>query len=178
MDFDYLSLKLIYNYPSGRLQRVTINSQYISWSYILFGVPHGSILGSLPFNIYLCDLFLFLEDPDIANYADDNSPFACELDKDSRIFLHWIRNNGLKTNPDKFHLHLTDNNEEHFIKVANFTICNSTHEKLLGIIFDELSFEPHVSEICTKGSQRLHALSRVCNLSLTQRKLIIHAFGH
>ena len=61
--------------------------------------------------------------------------------------------------------------------MKNITIYNSTHEKLLGTILDnEISFEPHFSEICIKASQTLHALSD-CNLtSLTQRKLIMNAF--
>ena len=41
------------------------------------------ILGPLPFNIYLSDLFLFFENSNIVNYADDNSPFACETDNSS-----------------------------------------------------------------------------------------------
>ena len=43
--FDYLSLKLIYNYISGKFQRVRINSQYSSWGNIRSGVPQGSIVG-------------------------------------------------------------------------------------------------------------------------------------
>ena len=48
--FDYLSLKLIYNYLFDRFERVRINSQYSSWSNITFSVPQGSILGPLLFN--------------------------------------------------------------------------------------------------------------------------------
>ena len=137
-------------------------------------------MGPLCFNIYLSDLFLFFENSDIVNYADDNSPFACDtdnssilqqLDKDSETLLGWIRNNGLKANPDKFHLLLSDNDEDYFIRVANFTIPNSNSEKLLGIIFGNgLTFNNHVSELCTKANQKLHALSRVFNImNFTQR---------
>ena len=49
----------------------------------------------------------------MANYADDNSTYACkedvhsvikQLEKDSRILLEWVANNVLKANHDKFHL--------------------------------------------------------------------------
>ena len=116
------------------MQRVRVNSQYSTWNYIYYGVPQGSILGALVFNIYLCDLFYFLEDSDIANYADDNSPFSCrldfpsvlqKLDDDVKILLWWFRNNGLKANPDKFHLLLSEDNKAYSMKIERSIIQNS-----------------------------------------------------
>ena len=68
-----------------RKQRTKINSSYRAFAEILFSVPKGSILGPLLFDIYICDLVLENSDIDIANYADDNTPYACSLELDSVI---------------------------------------------------------------------------------------------
>ena len=47
-------------------------------NYKLFqGVLQGSILGPLLFSLFLCGLFLFVEEANIMNYADDNTPYVC-----------------------------------------------------------------------------------------------------
>ena len=40
-------------------------------------MPQGSVLGPLLFNIYLNDLFLFLEEIEVCNYADDTAIYTC-----------------------------------------------------------------------------------------------------
>ena len=185
--FDYTSVKLIHDYLVNRHQRVRINSKYSLWSEILSGVPQGSILGPLLFNIYLSDLFLFTYDSNIANYADDNSPYACKKDiesvinrieEDSKILLKWVANNALKANPDKFHLLLSHPDEAIFVNVDGYQITNSKRKKLLGITIDtNLSFNEHVSGLCAKASQKLHALARVSKYMDTDKlRLIMKAF--
>ena len=180
------SLKLIYSYLTNRFQRVRINGSFSKWIRIIFGVPQGSILGPPLFNFYVNDLFFFLI-LDLVNYADENSPFAfgdtipgviSQLETEIVTLLRWISNNGLKANPDKFHLVLSETDPKIHIKVCDLFIENSQSEKLLGIKIDnKLPFDDHISDICSKVSRKLHALSRDSQfMSFSRKKEIMNPF--
>ena len=184
--FDYLALKLIYSYLTDRFQRIKVNSSYSQWTKIDIGVPQGSILGGEFYNYNSNDLFLFML-LDIANYADDNSPFAVaptipqvisNLEQEAVTILYWIRINGLKANPEKFHLLLSEKEEKYSMRVGKYEIKNTPVEKLLGVMEDsKMTFNEHVNSLCKKASNKLHMLSRVSNyMSLTQRKTIMASF--
>ena len=68
--FDIKSVKLIQQYLSNRKQRIKVGNAYSSWKGTFYGIRHGSILGPLIFNIFLCDLFYFLEGAAVLSYAD------------------------------------------------------------------------------------------------------------
>ena len=106
------ALLFVNSYLKNHMQKTKINSEYSSWEEIMFGVPQGSILGPLLFNIFLCDLFLIMEDIDIASYTDDNTPCTTgnsieevitKLGNAIKTFFQWFSDNQMKANPDKCH---------------------------------------------------------------------------
>ena len=74
--FNKKSLELILDYFSNRWQRTKTCDSFSSWAELLQGVPQGSILGLLLFNIYINDLFYLTELTGACNFADDTTFFA------------------------------------------------------------------------------------------------------
>ena len=79
------TLKLVHSYLQNRKQRTKIGSSYSPWEEIISGDPQGSILGSLLFNIFSCDLFVSIENSYYTNYADDTTPYVIGNNSDEAI---------------------------------------------------------------------------------------------
>ena len=121
---------------------------------------------------------------DIANYADDNTPYAtandihiliASLEEASKSLFTWFDNNLLKSNADKCRL-LVCSNEKVTIKIGSHEIANTKREKLLGVHLDSgLSFDFHISEICNKFC----AAARVTScMSLSKKRSLINSFSN
>ena len=94
-------------------------------------------------------------------YGDNWNTVSAKLENCSNSLFKWFKENHFKANADKCHL-LTTSNETVTVNVNGFEINNSKEEKLLGIKIDrQLSFKSHVTSLCKKASQKLHALARI-----------------
>ena len=185
-NFDDSVLKLLLNYFDNRKQCVKINNEFSSWKEIKSGVPQGSILGPLLFNIYINDLFYFIDNASIANYADDNMPYLTNesleilisnLEIEINTLNNWFKSNYLSSNDDKNKLLVTNSNLVS-AKVGNEMIKSSISVKLLGITLDsKLTFKDHVTKMCKKISNKINALGRVAKYMDSKKiKLIMQTF--
>ena len=190
--FDKSALKFIYDYLKNRIQRTKVNGSYSSWRDLLCGVPQGSILGPLLFNIFINDIFFFIDKANIANFADDNSTYVIEddimkllqtLEAETSKVLNWFKINEIKSNTDKCHLIVTDKKNRSYtsnsyIHLGNEFLESEDSVKLLGVKIDKnLNFDEHITNLLKKGNQKLYALMRISKfLTEDNLKLIMKTF--
>ena len=188
---DENALVLIYSYLKRRKQSVRINNTYSSFQTILSGVPQGSVLGPILFNVYLNDLFLFIKQATLYNYADDNT-LACfsktlpdlvrTLEAEAGVALDWLKENYMIANPSKFHALLIKKDQTttsgERISIQGKTIKSEDSVKLLGIQLDyKLNFDPHISALCKKAATQLNVLKRLrAYIGFDARKVLVQSF--
>ena len=174
------------NYLKSRKQRTKEGDPFRKWLETKRDVAQGSILGPLLFNLFINDIFFFIDKSHLANYADDNTQYATGktldellniLEKETNIVLNWFKINEMKSNDDKCHL-IVPNEFNVSVKLGQEIIAAENSVTLLGVTIDsKLDFSEHIVSLLKKGNQKLHALARISKyVSQDKLKLIMNTF--
>lgn len=77
---DNCSCAFLQDYLTGRFQRVKVGDELSCWELNRQGVPKGSVLDPLCFNIFLNDLSYFISRVSLNVYADDQQLYGADSD--------------------------------------------------------------------------------------------------
>jgi hypothetical protein len=186
------SCVLMASYLTNRQQRVKHHGVKSDWYTLKKGVPQGSILGPLIFNIFINDLLWNIEES-IYNYADDNTIAVIGEDRDlvkvrlaksSENCIKWFKDNMLQANPNKFQFMLFDRMQDSVsedLTVDGVSIKSVQSVKLLGVTLDcKLNYTEHITNLCRRASKNLNITKRISYLIKGQeeRLALINAFVH
>ena len=187
------------SYLSGRSQQVIINGSVSSKCTLNVGVPQGSVLGPILFNIYTLPLYDLARDSDLFShfYADDsqlyivcnineiNSSFT-QIESCVSVFKSWMSSNRLKLNGDKTELTVfakprVDTRIRPVLPSLNIEdvlIVPQSECKNLGSYFDtKLSMDVHISQYCKASNfhiKNIYSIRKYLDPSTTES--LVHAF--
>ena len=127
-------------------------------------------------------MFFIEIDSDIANYANDTTPYECDQYCDNLIsnleltvdkIFSWLEYNNLKASVSKCHFFCSPY-QHTLININGSAIKSIDCENLLGIAIDSnFTFEEHINTLCRKTSQQLNVTSKISQYLSQQKKRIL-----
>ena len=159
-------------YAIYRQQRVVVNGVKLDWAPVVSGVPQGTVLGPLLFSLYINDITADIES-EIRLFADDCVCYREIKDKEGTLKLqrdidrlgNWARNWGMRFQPVK--CNMVQLTRKHLNKIQTSSTLEGTalenvdNIKYLGVtITNDLKWNMHISNICTKPNRTLGFLRR------------------
>ena len=154
-------------------------------------MPQGSILGPILLNFYINDLFSFIKQATMYNYADDNTlaffskslpDLVNILENEADSALSWLEQNEVIANPNKFHAPFVKKDQTNTcdinLDLHGHSITSEETVKLLGVALDyKLNFDPNISSLCKKAAAQLKVLERLKSfIGFAEREVLVQSF--
>ena len=184
------SLKLMKNYLNNRQQYVQIGQTKSDILINEWGVPQGSNMGPMLYNLFVNDIFTAEENIELILYADDTSVIttgtniqevAEKMQNAINVIKEWFENNELQVNKEKTKI-IVFRNKNKIINTdgvemkygeTKIEIVEST--TFLGITVNKnLNWNLHVNRICNKLTKNVGIINRIKNL--ISKKLLINLY--
>ena len=188
------ALNLFRSYLENRAQFVNIKGKNSESLSINYGVPQGSILGPILFNLYINDLHHFLHEIELTHYADDTTTLSANVNvymayrkaqECLNCFQNWASANYLTINTCKTkYLLFSPHNSECIVppdlQLNDISLERQNAVRYLGLFIDDkLKYDSHVASLCSRLARAAGVAFAISNkLTMQAANSLYYSFTH
>uniref|UniRef100_A0A7M4FEY8 Reverse transcriptase domain-containing protein n=1 Tax=Crocodylus porosus TaxID=8502 RepID=A0A7M4FEY8_CROPO len=161
---DITTIRWLGSWLRGRTQRVVVDGSQSSWCAVTSGIPQGSVLRPILFNIYINDVDIGVKSG-LAKFADDTKLWGKVSTPENRRviqadldrLMNWADENLMVFNTEKCKvLHLGRKNLHHAYRLGSATLVSTTDERDLGVTVDhKMNMSLQCDAAASKASKML-----------------------